>query len=90
MAGNAAEWIADVYEKGYSCDPPSHRNPSGPATGDVHTYRGGSYLSALDADLSVYTRKAATDPLTKSGCVREGPFIGFRCAKSLDVATPNP
>jgi hypothetical protein len=44
----------------------------------------------LDADLAVYTRRAATDAVTKSGCGNEGPFIGFRCARSLDVVAPLP
>jgi len=90
MAGNAAEWVADAYEKGYPCDPPAHRNPAGPAAGATRVFRGGSYQSSADADLRVCVRKAAVDALSKSGCSKEGPFIGFRCAKTLDIASRSP
>lgn len=83
MAGNAAEWVADVYEKGYPCEYPKYRDPSGPEKGDVHVYRGGSYQSVAEGDLAVSTRFGATDALVKSGCSKQGPFIGFRCAKSV-------
>jgi formylglycine-generating enzyme required for sulfatase activity len=85
MSGNAAEWVNDYYEAALPCDPPRHMNPSGPEKGTAHVYRGGSYLSGSDAELAVYWRGFPGDPVTMSGCRREGAFIGFRCAKSLDI-----
>lgn len=86
MGGNAAEWVADVFEKGYSCDFPKYRDPTGPEKGELRCFRGGSYQSGAEADLTVFVRVAATDPTLRSGCSRQGPFIGFRCAKSLAAA----
>lgn len=83
MGGNAAEWVADVFEKGYACEFPKYRDPTGPEKGELRCYRGGSYQSAAESDLTVFARGAATDATLRSGCSKQGPFIGFRCAKSL-------
>ena len=71
MAGNAAEWVADWYDREYyqkSVD----KNPAGPATGEKHVMRGGSW-----ADLPIALRVTArfsADPDF------EERTIGFRCA----------
>jgi formylglycine-generating enzyme required for sulfatase activity len=90
MCGNAAEWVADIYEKGYTCEFPKYRDPAGPEKGELRLFRGGSYQSSAEADLTVYARGAALDPTLRSGCSRQGPFVGFRCAKSVapPPATP--
>jgi formylglycine-generating enzyme required for sulfatase activity len=85
MAGNAAEWVADWYEKdAYSKD--AFRDPSGPKAGTAHVIRGGSYLSDKDDDISTFRRSHPTDEKGKTGCDKGGrPFVGFRCAKSIEV-----
>jgi formylglycine-generating enzyme required for sulfatase activity len=42
MAGNAAEWVADWYEREYYQKSPE-RNPKGPSEGDKRVIRGGSW-----------------------------------------------
>ncbi|MBI3606590.1 MAG: SUMF1/EgtB/PvdO family nonheme iron enzyme [Nitrospirae bacterium] len=42
MAGNAAEWVADWYDREYYQKSPE-RNPKGPAEGDKRVIRGGSW-----------------------------------------------
>ena len=71
MAGNAAEWVADWYDREFyqkSVD----KNPTGPSTGEKHVMRGGSW-----ADLPIALRVTArfsADPDF------EERTIGFRCA----------
>jgi formylglycine-generating enzyme required for sulfatase activity len=88
MCGNAAEWVSDVYEKGYTCEFPKYRDPAGPEKGDLRLFRGGSYQSSAESDLTVYVRGAAVDAALRSGCSRQGPFVGFRCAKSITSPAP--
>lgn len=83
MAGNAAEWISDVYVKGYPCDFPKYRDPTGPEKGDMHVFRGGSYQSGSETELSTCFRGVPSDSLLRSGCSKQGPFIGFRCVKPV-------
>jgi formylglycine-generating enzyme required for sulfatase activity len=76
MAGNAAEWVADVYERdedGYGYGRGAARNPvtnSGNATLYGHVVRGGSYLEA-----AVWLRGAA-----RRASLFAAREIGFRCA----------
>lgn len=42
MAGNALEWVADVYDKNYYKNSPKE-NPRGPNEGDFRVLRGGSW-----------------------------------------------
>ncbi len=82
MAGNVAEWVADVLEidvqghpVGYApaavTDPPANTN--GGAGGGFHVARGGSYV-----DGAMWLRNASRDttPLPRP------PWVGFRCAAS--------
>jgi formylglycine-generating enzyme required for sulfatase activity len=72
MAGNAAEWTADIYHE----EPPQRArtiNPRGPALGGMRTVRGGSWRQPR-----LFQRTTARDgapPDTRS------PEIGFRCAR---------
>jgi formylglycine-generating enzyme required for sulfatase activity len=43
MAGNVWEWTADWYDETYYANAPSS-NPKGPASGNLRTMRGGSYI----------------------------------------------
>lgn len=86
MAGNAAEWVADWYDEDYYQYAPT-RDPRGPEEGENRVFRGGSYLAGKAEDLAVYKRNVADDAKLKAGCDKSGkPFIGFRCAKTVDVA----
>jgi formylglycine-generating enzyme required for sulfatase activity len=72
LAGNAAEWTADVYQE----EPPqlsSSVNPRGPAAGGYRVIRGGSWREPRI--LQRTTNRDAVPPDTRS------PEIGFRCAR---------
>jgi len=84
-AGNAAEWVADWYKKDYYGESPL-RDPQGPGEVQVHIFRGGSYLAGKADELTTYGRRYPRNKKMESGCTDRGkPFIGFRCAKSLDI-----
>lgn len=73
MAGNAAEWVYDWYDKSYY-QRGEHRNPQGPEKGRYHVIRGGAWNS-----YPYYMR--STDRYgTNDGQDFYG--IGCRCAKS--------
>ena len=78
MAGNAAEWVYDYFDKEYY-GASDLENPQGPEEGTTRVFRGGSYLSDKDEDLRVSTRGEAKGPLKAGKSERKGiPFIGFR------------
>jgi len=74
MAGNAAEWVADWYERDYYQKSPG-RNPLGPATGEKRVLRGGSWADFPSA-LRVTARLSAEPDF-------EDRTIGFRCAMDM-------
>ena len=74
MAGNAAEWVADWYERDYYQKSPG-RNPPGPATGEKRVLRGGSWAD-LPSALRVTARFSAESDF-------EDRTIGFRCAMNV-------
>jgi formylglycine-generating enzyme required for sulfatase activity len=74
MAGNVAEWVADVYVLddngfGYSAKPAV--DPKGKTSGGFHVVRGGSYL-----DGAAWMRAAARDVMVMPRSAE----VGFRCA----------
>lgn len=71
MAGNAAEWVADWYDRDYYQKSPE-QNPAGPSTGEKRVIRGGSWAD-VPAALRVTARLSAEPDF-------EDRTIGFRCA----------
>ena len=77
MAGNVAEWVADVFELDDTGTPvpypatPEVDPPPKAAGGGLHVIRGGSYV-----DGALWLRSAARD----STASQRTAWIGFRCA----------
>ena len=71
MAGNAAEWVADWYDRTYYGKSPD-KNPMGPANGEKRVIRGGSWAD-LPVALSASSRVSAEPGF-------QDRTIGFRCA----------
>jgi eukaryotic-like serine/threonine-protein kinase len=72
MAGNVLEWTSDWYAVDYYENSP-YENPTGPASGNKHPIRGGSWSSLRDGMRpSARTSKAPNDA---------SDLIGFRCAQ---------
>lgn len=72
MAGNAAEWVSDWYDREYYAKSPD-KNPTGPPTGEKKVLRGGSWVD-LPVALRVSARMSAEQDF-------QDRTIGFRCAK---------
>jgi formylglycine-generating enzyme required for sulfatase activity len=71
MAGNAAEWVADWYDREYYQRSPE-RNPTGPKEGERRVIRGGSW-SDPPAGIRTTVRISAEPGF-------QDRTIGFRCA----------
>jgi formylglycine-generating enzyme len=71
MAGNAAEWVNDWYDREYYLTSPD-TDPSGPKSGEKRVIRGGSWAD-LPAALRVTARFSAEPEF-------EDRTVGFRCA----------
>lgn len=71
MAGNAAEWVADWYDREFYQKSPD-KNPTGPGAGEKRVIRGGSWAD-LPTALRVTARFSAEPDF-------EDRTIGFRCA----------
>ncbi len=75
MAGNAAEWVADWYDREYYLKSPD-KSPTGPVTGEKRVMRGGSWAD-LPTALRVTARFSAEPEF-------EDRTIGFRCAMDAE------
>ncbi len=75
MAGNAAEWVADWYDRHYYEESPD-KNPKGPKTGDRKVLRGGSWED--EPRRIRVTARAIAEPEFSDLT------IGFRCAKDSE------
>jgi formylglycine-generating enzyme required for sulfatase activity len=76
MAGNVAEWVNDWYDANYYPVSPGS-NPPGPAEGIYRVTRGGSWVYIGFGDLVRSAGRLLGHPETG-----QGPFDGFRCARS--------
>lgn len=77
LCGNAAEWVADVYDPAYYTYAPE-RNPTGPTLVLDHVLRGGSFEGAYEQATTYYR--------DSSHSVRPNPRVGFRCARTISPA----
>jgi formylglycine-generating enzyme required for sulfatase activity len=74
MAGNVAEWVADVYDSGFYARSPAS-NPKNAGNGAARTYRGGAFDNL---DSAAYTTSHRyTKPRTFNDV-----DVGFRCARN--------
>jgi sulfatase modifying factor 1 len=71
MAGNAAEWVADWYDREYYQKSPE-KNPPGPESGEKRVIRGGSWNDVPAGIRS--TARVAAEPTFRDLT------LGFRCA----------
>jgi len=72
MAGNVWEWVSDVYDPDYY-ERLIYDNPTGPLSGSVMVFRGGSWNITNNLARSAF--RNADDPTTT------GYGLGFRCAQ---------
>jgi formylglycine-generating enzyme required for sulfatase activity len=75
MAGNAAEWVADWYDREYYAKSPE-KNPKGPAEGDRRVIRGGSWNdppSGLRASARIAAEPDFQDLTVGFRCAMDGP-----------------
>ena len=79
MAGNASEWVRDIWDEAYYIRSPSH-NPINDGTSSRYTVRGGAWcLTEWDA------RTTSRQILIRSTKRR---YMGFRCAETIPPALP--
>ncbi len=74
MSGNVDEWVSDWFALSYSAA--AQTNPTGPTTGTVHTYRGGSYFEAPFYERASY--RGAIVPGDPAYPTSRYPNIGLR------------
>ena len=76
MSGNVSEWVFDWYSPGYyTLTNENGKNPHGPAIGEEHVFRGGSW-SRFPINLRLVTRSKKEPGFMASD-------LGFRCASDV-------
>jgi formylglycine-generating enzyme required for sulfatase activity len=48
MAGNVSEWVSDWFDQNYYGSQTEWNNPTGPSTGEMRTFRGGSFMTTSE------------------------------------------
>lgn len=81
MAGNVYEWVQDWYDWDYYSISP-YKNPTGPASGEHRSVRGGSWISSWR---NYWVTSRVSLPLHYT--IQD---TGFRCAQSTQVQTQQP
>jgi formylglycine-generating enzyme required for sulfatase activity len=77
LGGNLSEWVADFYDPAaYTACGMACTDPGGPAQGEVHVRRGGTFLSPL-SELRSFAREFHRPQGPRSD------LIGVRCAFSV-------
>jgi formylglycine-generating enzyme required for sulfatase activity len=82
MAGNANEWVADWFGETYYASS-AERNPPGPAAGEYHVLRGGSWSSPG------WVARSTSRPMVNRQLFGDF-YTGFRCATSSPAAANPP
>jgi len=78
LVGNVSEWTADWYDAAYYAASPAV-DPTGPATGDRHVFRGGNYLQTDPLFARASERGFGSDVDRDAG--QDG--TGIRCCRDL-------
>ena len=77
MAGNVSEWVNDYFSETRVITDTEMVNPIGPISGNMHTVKGGNFLSA-DPESAAFT-------FSRSGAAPDAARnYGFRCVVSAD------
>jgi Tol biopolymer transport system component/formylglycine-generating enzyme required for sulfatase activity len=76
IAGNVWEWVNDFYSEAYYLVSPES-NPLGPASGEGHPFRGGSWASEIDREMLNIT---SAFRMWNYAYIRSN-VLGIRCAK---------
>ncbi len=78
LAGNAAEWVHNVYEPMYPMAPSILVDPSGPPNGSIHSVRGSSFLDGAYRKIRTAYRGFGTEGTS---------FISFRIMVSAQAVS---
>lgn len=72
LAGNASEWVHNVYESMYPLSPSILIDPAGPEIGSIHSVRGASFLDGSNRKIRTAYRGDGSEGTEKTS------FVSFR------------